>query len=118
MSITYGWKIVRAYCVPKEGDMEEVVQYVDAVLSATDETATVTYPTNICFGPPDPANFTPFEQLTEQEMIGWCENVLSGQIFNEDSGLDYLTMYKNQLAERLAAIANPPVINPPLPWSN
>lgn len=53
---------------------------------------------------PEQPNFIPYEDLTEDDVIGWLE-----------SSLDVPAMQVS-LATQLENIINPPIISPPLPW--
>lgn len=52
--------------------------------------------------------FTPYDQLTEAQVIGWVQDAL---------GEDQVTAYEANVAQQIADQANPPVVTPPLPWS-
>ena len=54
------------------------------------------------------ADFTPFEQLTEQQVIGWVKEAL---------GAEAVAGYEEAVAKQIEAAANPTVITPPLPWA-
>jgi hypothetical protein len=51
-------------------------------------------------------SFTPYDQLTQDEVLGWCWA----------SGVDKAEIEKNVSAQIQSQIT-PPVINPPLPWN-
>ena len=62
---------------------------------------------NTCsFTQPDPANFIPYNQLTQDEVLGWIW----------ESGVDK-TATEEAVAQMIANQKNPPVIQPPLPWA-
>lgn len=51
--------------------------------------------------------FTPFNQLTENEVLNWCfENGI-----NKDEN-------ETSVRTQLANLQNPPVVQPPLPWNS
>ena len=49
--------------------------------------------------------FTPYAQLTKAQVLGWCYANGVNQIEVETS-----------VIQQVATLANPPVVNPPLPW--
>lgn len=55
--------------------------------------------------------FTPYDQLTEAQVIVWVQNAMG------ESGV---TSYEGAVQGSLDALINPPVqpITPPLPWAN
>ena len=58
---------------------------------------------------PQPATggqFTPFNQLTENEVLGWCFA----------NGVDK-DATEASVRTQLANLQNPPVVQPPLPWN-
>ena len=50
--------------------------------------------------------FTPYAQLTQAEVLGWCYANGVNQTATEAS-----------VTQQVATLANPPVIQPPLPWA-
>jgi hypothetical protein len=53
-------------------------------------------------------SFTPYAQLTQDQVLNWCwanNNVNKSDVEKNVTG-------------QLEALVNPPVIQPPLPWSN
>lgn len=58
---------------------------------------------------PEPAtggSFTPYAQLTEAQVLGWCYA----------NGVNQ-TEVETNVTNQVAALANPPVTQPPLPWA-
>ena len=85
----------------------EVVLSAGWRCTATDGTYTTSNYGSCSF--PQPAEggqFTPYNQLTETQVLGWCY----------DNGVD---KDANELAvkNQLANLVNPPVVQPPLPWA-
>lgn len=54
---------------------------------------------------PHPASFIPYEEVTEEMVIGWVEDSPS------TAGVD------DNLAAQLEAQRNPPIVTLPLPWA-
>jgi len=110
MATTYSWVISRLDCYPQQDGKSDVVftiywrrQAVDADGHFAD-----------CYGTQgvtlDPsAPFTPFPDLTNEIVEGWLAGAMGVERLSEiDAALD--AVIANQI--------NPPVITPPLPWSN
>jgi hypothetical protein len=52
------------------------------------------------------ASFTPYNQLTQSQVLGWCYA----------NGVDK-DVIEAKLTEQINNEVNPPVVSPPLPWS-
>ena len=52
-------------------------------------------------------NFTPFDQLTEEIVIGWVQAA---------AGIDRITKLQQTLDANLITADKPTIITPPLPW--
>jgi hypothetical protein len=51
--------------------------------------------------------FTPYAQLTQAQVLGWCYA----------NGVNQSEVETN-VTQAVATLANPPVVNPPLPWAS
>jgi len=107
MANEYKWIISQLSYYSQHEGQQDVVFMVDWRREATDGTNTVSIFGNqfINFDPAVP--FTPYAELTEQQIIAWLEDAfgaekLAAQIANLDK----------QLADKI----NPPVIVAPPPW--
>jgi len=100
------WKIVQLECKPIEGDLENVAITAHWTVSETDGEHTGSAYGSIGLGDPDPADFTPFADLTEETVIGWVQAALGDQVVAIEAGV----------TAQIAALVNPPVVTPPLPW--
>jgi hypothetical protein len=111
--ITISWIIERLLVKPTEGDKTDVVITADWRCNGTETTGTgddeKTY-SGTCYGSasfaPPTENFTPYPDLTEQQVLGWCFA----------NGVDQSAIEANVSAQ-IADQINPPVIAPPLPWA-
>ena len=56
--------------------------------------------------PTTSGQFTPYAQLTQDQVLGWCYANGVNQTATEAS-----------VTQQVATLANPPVIQPPLPWA-
>jgi hypothetical protein len=54
------------------------------------------------------ATFTPYEDLTEAQVIGWVQDAL---------GAEQVAAYEANVAQQIADQIDPPVVTPPLPWA-
>jgi hypothetical protein len=102
--ITLSWIIERLLVKPTEGDKTDVVITADWRCNGTDGTYSGTCYGSASFAPPT-ENFTPYEDLTEQQVLGWCYA----------NGVNKTAIEANVSAQIENQI-NPPVIAPPLPW--
>ncbi len=110
--ITLSWIIERLLVKPTEGSLTDVVITADWRCNGTETTGTgddeKTY-TGTCYGTcsfaPPSGSFTPYEDLTEQQVLDWCFA----------NGVDKSAIEAN-VSLQIANQINPPVIAPPLPW--
>jgi hypothetical protein len=109
---TISWIIERLLVRKVEGTYSDVVITADWRCNGTETIGTgddeKTY-SGTCYGStsfqPPSENFTPYEDLTEQQVLDWCFA----------NGVDQKAIEANvtlQIADQI----NPPIIAPPLPW--
>ena len=104
MNISINWIIERLLVKPTEGSLTDVVITADWRCNGTDGTYSGTCYGSASFAPPTEA-FTPYPDLTEQQVLGWCFS----------NGVDQSAIEAN-VTQQIADQVNPPVIAPPLPW--
>jgi hypothetical protein len=104
-TISIVWIIERLLVKPTEGSLTNVVITADWRCNGTDGTYSGTCYGSASFAPPTEA-FTPYPDLTEQQVLGWCFA----------NGVDQSAIEANVSAQ-IADQINPPVIAPPLPWA-
>jgi hypothetical protein len=102
--ITLSWIIERLLVKPTEGDKTDVVITADWRCNGTQDQYSGTCYGSASFAPPT-GSFTPYEDLTEAQVLGWCFA----------NGVDQSAIEANVSAQ-IADQINPPVIAPPLPW--
>lgn len=107
MAITYTWKIDQLECSPQLDDKTDVVITVHWRLSATDGGYSATMYGSMSLSFEDDGNFTPYDQLTEAQVIGWVEAA---------HGETTVTQMKDALLKQIQDQQNPPIIRKPLPW--
>ena len=110
--MTISWIIERLLVKPTEGTLTDVVITADWRCNGVETTGTgddaKTY-SGTCYGScsfaPPSGSFTPYDQLTEQQVLDWCFA----------NGVDKSAIEAN-VSLQIANQINPPVIAPPLPW--
>ena len=106
------WIIERLLVKPTEGSLTDVVITADWRCNGTETTGTgddvKTY-SGTCYGScsfaPPTENFTPYDQLTEAQVLDWCYQ----------NGVDQKAIETNVVIQ-IANQINPPVVVLPLPW--
>ena len=109
---TISWIIERLLVKPTEGSLTDVVITADWRCNGTETTGSgdteQTY-SGTCYGScsfaPPSGSFTPYNELTEQQVLDWCYS----------NGVDKSAIEANVTAQIEAQI-NPPVVVLPLPW--
>ena len=109
---TISWIIERLLCKPVEGSLTDVVITADWRCNGTETTGSgdteKTY-SGTCYGScsfaPPTGSFTPYPDLTEQQVLDWCYA----------NGVDKTAIEAN-VTQQINDQINPPVIAPPLPW--
>jgi hypothetical protein len=110
MNIQYQWNILSMSCKPLEDGQQDVVIYalwqcIGIAQNGQDQVSAAmggnTHFTYIAGSP-----FTPYDQLTQQQVLGWVWQQVDQ------------TSVEAEVATKIAAIVAPPVVTPPLPWSN
>ena len=105
MATTFNWTVTAMDCYPSEGGNTDVVFNVHWTCSGTDDTYSGSvYSTCAVPGPGDP--FTPYADLTQQQVIGW---IWANGVDQAATEAAVQTQINNQ--------ANPPVVTPALPWA-
>jgi hypothetical protein len=102
--MTILWIIERLLCKPTEGTLTDVVITADWRCNGTQDNYSGTCYGSTSFAPPS-GDFTPYDQLTEQQVLDWCYA----------NGVDKTAIEANVTAQINDQI-NPPIIAPPLPW--
>jgi hypothetical protein len=101
---TLSWIIERLLVKPTEGTLTDVVITADWRCNGSQDQYTGTCYGSASFQPPT-GSFTPYEDLTEQQVLGWCFA----------SGVDQAAIEANVTAQIQNQI-DPPVVVLPLPW--
>ena len=104
--ITYKWDFPAFDCKVDDNGLDKVVTTVHWVYNGTDEDgiSSLIYGAQ-AVGEPNPDAFTPYPDLSEEQVIGWMESVI-----------DIETMNKN-IADQIELIKNPIQITLPPPFN-
>ena len=103
--ITLSWIIERLLVKPTEGSLTDVVITADWRCNGTQDQYSGTCYGSCSFQPPS-GEFTPYEDLTEQQVLNWCY----------ENGVDKTAIEANVTAQIENQI-DPPVVTLPLPWA-
>jgi hypothetical protein len=111
---TITWTIEQNWVKPVEGSETDVVVTSTYRCKASETVGTgdsaKTYIATVdgacSFAPPSGSGFTPYDQLTEAQVLDWCYA----------NGVDKTAIEANVTAQIEAQI-NPPVVSLPLPWN-
>ena len=111
--MTILWLIERLLVKPTEGSLTDVVITADWRCNGTETTGSgdteQTY-SGTCYGScsfaPPSGSFTPYEDLTQEQVLGWCY----------ENGVDKTAIEAN-VSLQIENQINPPVVTLPLPWN-
>ena len=102
--ITLSWIIERLLVKPTEGSLTDVVITADWRCNGSQDQYSGTCYGSVSFAPPT-ENFTPYDQLTQDQVLGWCFS----------NGVDQAAIEAN-VSLQIENQINPPVVTLPLPW--
>ena len=102
--MTILWLIERLLVKPTEGSNIDVVITADWRCNGSQESFSGTCYGSCSFAPPS-GSFTPYEDLTQEQVLQWCY----------ENGVDKNAIEANVTAQIENQI-NPPVVVLPLPW--
>ena len=108
MATTYTWAVVQMDCYPEEDGETDVVFNVHWTLTGEEAgfTGYVYGSQGVTIDPDAP--FTPYDQLTEAQVIGWVQAAM---------GAEQVAAYEANVAQQINDQIVPPVVTPPLPWA-
>ena len=106
MTTTITWTVTAMDCYPQEDGLADVVFTVHWTCAGVDgEYNASVYST--CSVPLSQGNFTPYADLTQSQVLGWIWS----------NGVDQAAT-EAAVEQQIQNQINPPVVTPPLPWSN
>jgi len=109
MTITYTWEIESVDCIPLVKNKSKVVSCVHWRVNATDGANNTTVYGAQSLNFDENAAFLDYANLSKNTVVGWVQAAM---------GIDAVTKLQETLDKQLETLANPPIITPPLPWSN
>jgi hypothetical protein len=105
MNISILWLIERLLVKPTEGSLTDVVITADWRCNGSQDNYSGTCYGSCSFAPPSGSGFTPYEDLTQEQVLSWCFA----------NGVDQSAIEAN-VTQQINDQINPPIIAPPLPW--
>jgi len=102
--MTILWIIERLLVKPIEGSLTDVVITADWRCNGTQDQYSGTCYGSCSFAPPS-GEFTPYEDLTEQQVLDWCYA----------NGVNQAAIEAN-VTQQIENQIDPPVVTLPLPW--
>jgi hypothetical protein len=103
-TISINWIIKQLLVKKTEGSLSDVVVTANWSCRGSNETYSAVLTGCTEFAPPS-GDFTPYPDLTQDQVLNWCFA----------SGVDQKAIEANVSAQ-IADQINPPIIAPPLPW--
>ena len=108
MTITNTWGVVQMDAYPEYDGETDVVFTVHWTLTGTDGVYVGSVYGSVGVSLDEGATFTPYEDLTEAQVVGWVQDAL---------GEEQVASYEANVAQQIADQIDPPVVTPPLPWA-
>jgi hypothetical protein len=102
--MTILWIIERLLVKPTEGSLTDVVITADWRCNGIQDQYSGTCYGSCSFAPPS-GEFTPYPDLTQEQVLGWCYS----------NGVDQAAIEAN-VTQQIENQINPPVVTLPLPW--
>lgn len=109
MTANITWAIQWMSARPMEGSLTDVVVEAGWICNGEQTSGGTTYTASSygsAFFPAPEGSFTPYDQLTQSQVLGWCWA----------NGVDQASNEENVQAQIDAKIT-PPVVQLPLPWA-
>lgn len=103
---TYNWQVTAMDCYPQVGSKTDVVFTVHWTCAGTQDAYSGSVYSTCSVPTPTGEAFTPYDQLTQAQVLGW---IWSNGVDQAATEAAVQTQIDNQI--------NPPVVTPPLPWS-
>ena len=99
------WIIETLYVKPSEDGLSNVVVSANWRCNGTQGEYSGTCYGTCHFGPPDPTDFTAYDDLTQDDVLNWCFAQL------DKAGIEA------SVNKQIADLINPPILTPALPWA-
>lgn len=110
MSATITWVIEYMNCIPTDGSLTDVVVTAGWRCNGAETANSIDY-TSTAYGTasfpmPESGQFTPYADLTQEQVLSWCWA----------NGVDQ-TATEAAVQSSIDNQINPPIVTPPLPWA-
>ena len=101
---SFTWNVTQMNCIPQDGSYSDVVVVVHwTCVGVQDQYSASVYST--CQLPAPEGAFTPYADLTQDQVLGW---MWANGVDQQATEQAVQTNIDNQI--------NPPIVTPPLPW--
>ena len=108
MAITYTWIVEQMNSYPEQDGHTDVVFTVHWRVNANEGNYNATSYGSIGVTLDPEAPFTPYADLTQDQVVGWVQGAL---------GAEQVAEIESGLAGQIANLINPPVVTLPNPWA-
>jgi hypothetical protein len=121
MALTYTWGFPALGVTFNEDNLTNVISTVNWTLTAKEDNYVSSVYGSVGLAAPSPATFTPYDEVTEEQVQTWTEDAINaqggpGSRGNQDDGLTNVERMKAGLAAQIETQKNPPSGNLPPPW--
>ena len=106
---TYVWSIESLDCIPSKDGLSNVVSNIHWRCKGSDNVNSTEVYGVVGLEYDAKTAFVEYTELVKETVIAWAKETL---------GNEKVTELESLLNKQLEALANPPIITPPLPWSN
>jgi hypothetical protein len=107
--IIYSWDITALNSYPEYMGNQDVVFTIFATYTGTDGTYSSNINVSQALIISNNSTFTPYADLTEQQVLGWLLAALTPQ---------QISQMQSKITAQIIADNQPPFVQLPLPWSN
>jgi hypothetical protein len=108
MAVVYTWNVVQMDCYPEFDGETDVVFTVHWTLAGEEAGFSGSVYGSVGVTLDEGATFTPYADLTLAQVVGWVQDAL---------GVEQVASYEANVAQQINDQVVPPVVTPPLPWS-
>ena len=107
--VNYIWTVTAMYTLPMVEGFTDVVVIADWTLTGIEGEYSATVNNSTQFNLPQGEDFTPYEDLTEVQVVGWIKNTIGSKAIEQ---------YEAKIANDIYHQAHPPVtaMKQPLPF--
>jgi len=101
--IDYIWKFPSFDCIINKDGLQTIITTVYWILTGTDEdNISATIYGSQPVGQPNPETFTPFPEISKEQVIGWMESSMNVDALKENLAIQ-IDLIKNPITEVLPA---------------